>query len=53
MKDVSQVLQIIHWRLLASAAILVFCCFVFSIRGGDSYRVNLMDFDEIILRNVM
>ncbi|KAI6176479.1 Patched family-containing protein [Aphelenchoides bicaudatus] len=40
MKDVSQMLTIVHWRLIACAGILVFCCLLFSIRAGDSYRTR-------------
>lgn len=41
MKDVTQMLTIVHERLIACAGILVFCCLLFSIRAGDSYRVSL------------
>jgi hypothetical protein len=43
MKDVIDMLEIVHWRLLASAGILIFYCLIFSIRSGDSYRVSLLN----------
>lgn len=40
MKDVVQMLTVVHLRLIACAGILIFSCLLFSIRGGDSYKVS-------------
>lgn len=49
MKDVVQMLEIAHYRLLICAGVLVFCCLIFSIRGGDSYRVSLFHLINIFI----